>query len=171
VTAVVFSAGAAPYVGQYAGMVGGHDEWLLGLLLAGSLVVVVFGVIGIWRKTIRVIEISTSEAMLSTKSAEKIGYHATTKSLKWAFLAFYSIMGLVIVSPIVRAIVAQDIVFGLIILSIIAVAVFALWGAAKTIDTKLSEILSEREGGIRAGYSSDLSEVEAIIAEMERGRR
>jgi CPA2 family monovalent cation:H+ antiporter-2 len=170
-TAVVFAVSAAPYVDQYAYLLGGNSDWLLGTLLAGSLVVVFFGVIGIWRKTVRIIEIATSEAMLNTKSAENIGYHATAKSLKWAFLGFYSIVGLVIVSPIMRSIVQQDIVFGAFIISIIAVAVSALWGSAKTIDTKLSEILNEREGVYSASASSDLAEIEDIIAEMERGRR
>jgi uncharacterized membrane protein len=116
-------------------------------------------------------EIATSEAMLTTKSAENIGYTTTAKTLKWAFLGFYVVVGFILLSPMLRSVVEQDIVFAVFLVSIVAVAVLALWGSARTIDSKLEEILEEREATPFSTSSTDLAEIEDIIATMESGKR
>jgi glucan phosphoethanolaminetransferase (alkaline phosphatase superfamily) len=124
----------------------------------------------LWSRTIRLIEVSTSEAMLSTKSAENIGYQATSSTLKWAFLGLYVIVGLVAISPFIRSIFQQDIVFAIVVMSIIALAAAALWRSARAIDSKLSEIFEPRQPIQSGDRSGDLDEIEDIIAAMESGR-
>jgi len=133
------------------------------------MVVIGSALFGIWSRTIRIIEISTSEAMLGTRSAENIGYQDTAKALKWLFLAVYAIVGFVLVSPLVNSLVQQGLIFALLAVSIIVVAIVALWGSVKTIDKKLVEIF-ERRGPSALEVSTDLAEIEDIIAAMERGK-
>ncbi len=170
VTAVFLGVSAMPYVPQYAYLVGGNQRVLEILIIASALVIVLYGMYGLWSRTIRLIEVSTSEAMLSTKSAESIGYHTTAKMLKLAFLGLYAIVGLVAVSPLIRSIFQQDIIFAIVVVSIIAVAAVALWRSAKAIDAKLSEIFEPRPGMHFGDSSGDLDEIEDIITTMESGR-
>ncbi len=170
VTTIFLGMAITPFVPEYAYLVGGREDLLMGLILAGVLVVVIYGMVGVWRRTIRLIEVSTSEAMLTTKTAESIGYHATAKALKWAFLCFYIILGFFVVSPLTQSLIHQSYGFAIVVLSTIAVAMIALWGSMKTIDAKLSEIF-ERKDHVSFGDSSrDLAEIEDIIAAMEGGR-
>ncbi len=170
VSVVALAVSTAPNVSDYAYLVGGNEDLLLFLLITVSLVVVESTLYGIWSRTIRIIEVSTSEAMLTTKSAENIGYQDTARALKWVFLAFYIIVGFIVVSPLVHSMVQQGFLFALLVLAIIAVAIVALWGSVKTIDRKLSEIF-ERTGASSLGETSaDLAEIEEIIATMERGK-
>jgi glucan phosphoethanolaminetransferase (alkaline phosphatase superfamily) len=170
VSVVALAVSTAPNISDFAYLTGGNEELLLFILITASLVVVESSLYGIWSRTIRLIEISTSEAMLTTKSAENIGYQDTAKALKWVFLAFYIIVGFIVVSPLVRSMVQQGFVFALLVIAIIAMAIVALWGSVKTIDKKLSEIF-ERTGPASYGESSaDLAEIEEIIATMERGK-
>jgi uncharacterized transporter YbjL len=125
---------------------------------------------GVWSRTIRLIEISTSEAMLSTKSAENIGYSETARALKWVFLAIYTVIGFIIVSPIVRSIIQQGLLFALLALVAIAVASVAVWRSVKTIDIKLEQTFEHRTLA-SLDSSSDLAEIEEIIASLERGGR
>jgi Flp pilus assembly pilin Flp len=150
--------------------VGGNEDLLLFLLITVSLVVVESTLYGIWSRTIRIIEVSTSEAMLTTKSAENIGYQDTARALKWVFLAFYIIVGFIVVSPLVHSMVQQGFLFALLVLAIIAVAIVALWGSVKTIDRKLSEIFEHTGASSLGETSADLAEIEEIIATMERGK-
>jgi CPA2 family monovalent cation:H+ antiporter-2 len=164
---------------DYSYIFGGNTDLLLVTMLAGAVVVVMFAMYGIWSRTTRLIHASTSEAMLGTKSAENIGYEATASSLKWAFLAFYVMVGFIIVSPLVQSIVEQTsddprksgIIFAAVVIVIIAVAVVSLWGSLKTIDKKLEEIFERKSAGPESDSSGrDLAEIEDIITAMERGR-
>lgn len=155
---------------NYAYLVGGSSDFLLVLTLAGAIVIVIFAMYGIWSRTTRLIHASTSEAMLGTRSAEDIGYEATASSLKWAFLAFYVIVGFIVLSPLIHSIVQQDFQFAIVVIAIIAVAVASLWGSVKTIDKKLEEVFEHRSVAPYGESSRDLAEIEDIITTMERGR-
>ena len=164
-------------VDRYASLFAGHSDLLLATTLAGTIVAVVFLMYGIWSRTTRLIHASTSEAILGTKSAENIGYEATASSLKWAFLAFYVVVGFIIVSPLVQSIVQKitdpkvsGILFAIVVVVIIAVAVISLWGSIKTIDKKLEEVFDNRAMSPYGDSSRDLAEIEDIITAMERGR-
>jgi CPA2 family monovalent cation:H+ antiporter-2 len=170
VTVVFLAVSTVPAASKYAYLVGGNDDIPQLLIIAGALVVVLYGMYGLWSRTIRLIEVSTSEAMLSTKSAENIGYVATSSTLKWAFLGLYVIVGLLAVSPFIHSIFQQNIVFAIVVMSIIAVAAVALWRSARAIDSKLSEIFEPRKPMQFGDRSGDLDEIEDIIAAMESGR-
>jgi CPA2 family monovalent cation:H+ antiporter-2 len=170
VTVVFVAVSTVPLASKYSYLVGGSEDFMQLLIIAGALVVVLYGMYGLWSRTIRLIEVSTSEAMLSTKSAENIGYLATSKTLKWAFLGLYVIVGLVAISPFIRSIFQQNIVFAIVVMSIIAVAALALWRSARAIDAKLSEIFEPRQPSPFGDSSRDLDEIEDIIAAMESGR-
>ena len=170
VTVVFLAVSMAPYTSRYSYLVGGNEEALQLLIVAGTLVVILYGMYGLWSRTIRMIEVSTSEAMLSTKSAENIGYQATSSTLKWAFLGLYVIVGLVAISPFIRSIFQQSLVFAIVVMSVIAVAAVALWRSARAIDLKLSEIFEPRQAMSFGDPSSDLDEIEDIIEAMESGR-
>ena len=170
ISVVTLAVNTIPRSSDYSYLVGGSEDAVLLIITSGTLVVVIFGMVGVWRRTIRLVEVATSEAMLSTKSAERIGYNATAGSLKYAFLAVYTIIGFIAVSPIVRLIIQQNALFALVTLSIIVVAVIALWGSVQMIDTKLSEIFEQKEAMPYADSSTDLAEIEDIIAAMERGK-
>jgi len=170
ISVVALAINSLPQTSEYAYLVGGNEDVILLLIAAGTMIVVIFGIAGVWRRTIRIIEVATSEAMLGTKSAENIGYQATAGSLRWGFLAFYIIIGFIAVSPIVRSLVEQTIIFGIVTASIIAVAIVALWGSVQTIDRKLSEIFEQKEVSPYGESSVDLAEIEDIIAAMERGK-
>ena len=170
VSVSAIAVGAAPKIRDYAGFVGNDEELLLFVLITGSLVIVASALFGIWSRTIRLIEISTSEAMLSTKSAVNIGYQDTSKALKWVFLAIYMVVGFVVISPLINSLAQQGLTFALLAVPIIAVAIIALWGSVKTIDKKLTEIFEHRGTSAFGDSSADLAEIEDIIATMERGR-
>jgi len=170
VTVVFLAISTAPVASKYAYLVGGNENILQLLIVAGTVVVVLYGMYGLWSRTIRLIEVSTSEAMLSTKSAENIGYLATSKTLKWAFLGLYVIVGLIAISPFIHSIFQQNLVFAIVVMSIIAVAAVALWRSARAIDAKLSEIFEPRQPMQFGDSSGDLDEIEDIIAAMESGR-
>ncbi len=155
---------------DYAYLTGGNPDILMMLALAASLVVVIFAMYGIWSRTTRLIHASTSEAMLGTRSAENIGYEATANSLKWAFLAFYVVVGFIVVSPLVHSIVQQDFQFAIVVIIIAAVAVVSLWGSLKTVDRKLEEVFEHRSSLPYGDSSRDLAEIEDIITAMERGK-
>ena len=170
VSVVALAVSIAPDITDYAYLVGGNEDLILFILVTGSLIVVESAMFGIWSRTIRLIEVSTSEAMLSTRSAENIGYQDTAKALKWIFLAFYMIVGFVVVFPLVHSMIQQGLIFALLAVSIIAVAIIAVWGSVKTIDRKLAEIFEHKRTSPFSDSSADLAEIEDIIATMERGR-
>lgn len=170
VSVSAIAVGAAPKIRDYAGLAGNNEDLLLFVLITGSLVVVASALFGIWSRTIRLIEISTSEAMLSTKSAVNIGYQDTSKALKWVFFAIYMVVGFIVISPLINSLAQQGLTFALLAVPIIAVAIIALWGSVKTIDKKLTEIFEHRGTSAFGDSSADLAEIEDIIATMERGR-
>jgi len=171
VAVLVLAWSMIPHVGDYQRTLGVSEDLLLLAILTGTLVVVIFGMYGIWSRTIRLIEIGTSEAMLNTKSAENIGYQATASTLKFAFLAFYMIVGFILVSPLIGSLIERNIMFAILAGSIIAIALVALWRSVQTIDSKLEEMFVHREAMPFGDSSRDLAEIEDIIAEMESGRR
>jgi hypothetical protein len=108
--------------------------------------------------------------MLSTKSAENIGYQATSGALKWFFLALYVVIGFIAVAPFVRSLVQQNLLFDLVVIGIIGIALAALWSSVQTVDKKISEIFEMRESTPFLDTSRDLIEIEEIIAAMERAK-
>ena len=169
-TTLIVAANAAPMLPDLAESMNINEDLLLFALVTGALVVVAATMYGVWSRSIRLIEISTSEAMLSTRSAENIGYHDTAKALKWVFLAIYTVIGFIIVSPMVQSIIQQGIVFALLAITAVAVAGVAMWRSVKTIDKKLEETF-KRRAFASMDTSSDLAEIEEIIAALERGSR
>jgi len=170
VSAVAVAGSTVPRTPEYAYLLWGHEGLLLFLILTGTLTIVVASVFGIWSRTIRLIEISTSEAMLSTRSAEKIGYHDTAKAMKWIFLAFYLIVGFIVVSPLIPSLVEQGLLLAILSVAVIVVAVSALWNSVRTIDLRLVKALGTSSEPGRGGDSSDLMEIKEIIETMERER-
>lgn len=171
VSAVVFAVNAMPMAQDFDYLLGGRADLLRFLTLEISLVVVTLSLVGIWSRTVKLTEIGTSEAMLATKSAESLGYEATARALKVALLGFYVFVGFVVASPLIRSVVQENIVFGLVTLSVIAAAIVILWRSIKTVDNKLSEIFEHREPSGFGDSSGDLAEIEDIIAAMEGGKR
>lgn len=170
VAAVALAVSIASNASDYAYLVGGNEDLILFVVVTGSLIVIESAMFGVWSRTLRLIEVSTSEAMLSTKSAENIGYQDTAKALKWLFLAFYMVVGFAVVFPLFHSMVQQGLIFALLALSIIAVAIIAIWGSVKTIDRKLAEIFEHKGTYPFSDSSADLAEIEEIIATMERGK-
>ena len=161
----------APKVPDYAYLVGGNENLLMLPLVVVTVLLACLALLSIYRRTIRLVEVSTSEAMLSTRSAEFVGYAATSNSLKWLILSVYIVIGFIVFSPIVVSMVHEDLVYVAFALAIVAMIVFALRNSIRSIDTRLTEAL-EGSGVPEAAESSrDLVEIEEIIAEMERERR
>jgi sensor histidine kinase YesM len=79
-------------------------------------------------------------------------------------------VGFVVASPLIRSVVQENIVFGIVTLSVIAVAIVILWRSVQTVDTKLAEIFEHKETSPFGDSSRDLAEIEDIIAAMEGGR-
>lgn len=170
VTTLILASKIPSMLPDLASETGIGEDPLLFVVVTGALVVVAASMYGIWSRTIRLIEVSTSEAMLSTKSAEHIGYSDTAKALRWIFLAFYVVVGFIIVSPLVQSVIQQGVIFALLTVVAIAVAGAAMWRSVKTIDMKLGETF-ERKAFASYDSSSDLAEIEEIIATLERGGR
>jgi len=168
VTAIAVYVSLSPKTGDYAYLVGDNEVLLLFLLLTGTLIVVAASVFGIWSRTIRLIEVSTSEAMLSTRSAENVGYHDTAKALKWVFLALYLVVGLIVVSPLLQSLVEQGVVFIALSTAVIIVAIAALRSSVQTIDSSLEGIFDGRPSPAAGEPSTGLADIEDIISAMER---
>ena len=170
VLAVIFAEYAMPRAEDYAYLFWDHAKYLRLLILEIALVVVTLSLVGIWSRTVKLTEIGTSEAMLATKSAESMGYDATARALKWSLLGLYVFVGFVVASPLIRSVVQENIVFGILTLSVIAAAIVILWRSVKTVDNKLAEIFERREAAPYGDSSRDLAEIEDIIAAMEGGK-
>jgi len=159
-----------PDASDYAYLVGGSSGLFLLLLATGSLLLIVPAMKSIWTRTIRLVDVSTSEAMLGTRSAEVMGYNATSRALKLSILSIYVLIGFVIVSPMVGSMIQQNLLFTIIALAIVAVVVIALWSSVQTINSKLSEVFESRGPASFGGDSRDLEEIEEIIAMLERDK-
>jgi len=171
VTTVILAANAMPFAANYAYLIGGDADLLRLFVLETALVIVTLSLVGIWSRTVKLTEIGTSEAMLATKSAESMGYEATSRALKWSLLGFYIFVGFVVASPLIRSVIQENVMFGVLTISVIAAAIIVLWRSVQTIDRKLSEVLERRGRASSAEFSRDLAEIEDIIAAMEEGKR
>jgi len=160
-----------PRVPDYAYIVGGSEYLLLLIIVTASVLLIIPAMKSIWVRSIRLVEVSTSEAMLNTKSAETMGYNATAKALRWSLLGLYIFIGFIIVAPVMHSMIQENLMFAIIAIIVIAVVVLALWSSIQAINSKLSEVFEHRGTISVADTSSDLAEIEEIIAAMERERR
>jgi CPA2 family monovalent cation:H+ antiporter-2 len=170
VSDVVLALDFMPLASDFAYLIGGDAGLLRLIILAAALVIFALALIGVWSRTVKLTEIGTSEAMLATKSAESLGYDTSSRTLKWALLGFYIFVGFVLASPLIRMVVQENILFGLVTLAVIVVAIAVLWRSVQTIDQKLSEIFERRDLTGYGDSSRDLAEIEDIITAMEGGR-
>jgi len=171
ISVLILVASIAPKVDDYSEFLGGSTELLWLLIVVLAMMFVIPAMYSIWTRSIRFVEVSTSEAMLGTRSAEYVGYTHTASTLKWALLALYLFIALVAFLPIVHSMIQENTVFTLIALGTVAVVMFTLWNSAKTVNAKLCEVFERRPGERPAELSSDLREIEDIIAAMEREGR
>jgi monovalent cation:H+ antiporter-2, CPA2 family len=162
----------APRLEDYAYLVGDSPDLLLLIVILAGLFLIVPAMHGIWTRTIRFVEISTSEAMLMTKSAAFVGYQVTAKALKWALLCLYLLVGFVILAPMVHSFLEENTFFTLFAIGTMAVIIAALWNSMQTVNSKLCEVFEGRttEKGT-SGTSDELREVSEIIEAMEGSRR
>lgn len=170
-SAVAFAVNLMPKANDYAYLVWGRADVIRLSIIAGGLVVFAISLLGLWRRTVKLAEIGTSEAMLATRSAESLGYEATSRALKWSLLGFYIFVGFVIASPLIQSVVQENIEFGLVTVAVVAVAIAVLWRSVQTVDQKLSEVFGHREVSAYGDSSRDLAEIEDIIKAMEGGKR
>jgi len=70
-----------------------------------------------------------------------------------------------------HSMIQENLMFAIIAVVVIAVVVLALWSSIQAINSKLSEVFEHRGTISVADTSSDLAEIEEIIAAMERERR
>lgn len=160
-----------PRVGEYAYLVGGSEQLLILVAVAVALVIAIPALYNVWARTIRFVEVSTSEAMLSTRSGETMGYHATSKALKWAILGLYVAVGFVIVSPMLTSELHENLAYLLIAVAVVSLVVIALWNSVQTVNSKMCEVFERREVAEYVDSSKELNEISDIIASMERGRK
>lgn len=171
ISVLVLVLNVVPRVPDYAYLVGGSKYLLLLIIVTASVLLIIPAMKSIWVRSIRLVEVSTSEAMLSTKSAETMGYNATAKALRWSLLGLYIFIGFIVVAPVMHAMIQENLMFAIIAVVVIAVVVLALWSSIQAINSKLSEVFEHRGTISVADTSSDLAEIEEIIAAMERERR
>jgi len=171
ISVLVLVLSLVPRVPDYAYIVGGSEYLLLLIIVTASVLLIIPAMKSIWVRSIRLVEVSTSEAMLNTKSAETMGYNATAKALRWSLLGLYIFIGFMIVAPVMHSMIQQNLMFAIIAIVVIAVVVLALWSSIQAINSKLSEVFEHRGSISVADTSRDLAEIEEIIAAMERERR
>ena len=171
ISVVVALGSLLPRAGEYAYLVGGSEELLIMLAVAGALVLVIPALYNVWSRTIRFVEVSTSEAMLSTRSGETMGYHATSKTLKWAILGLYIAVGFIIISPMLHSVLRENIIYLIVAVGVVSVVVMALWNSVQTVNSKMCEVFERRDIAEYVDSSKELDEIRDIIAAMERGRR
>jgi len=171
ISVLVLVLNVVPRVPDYAYLVGGSEYLLLLIIVTASVLLIIPAMKSIWVRSIRLVEVSTSEAMLNTKSAETMGYNATAKALRWSLLGLYIFIGFIVVAPVMHSMIQQNLMFAIIAIIVIAVVVLALWSSIQAINSKLSEVFEHRGTISVADTSRDLAEIEEIIAAMERERR
>jgi CPA2 family monovalent cation:H+ antiporter-2 len=159
-----------PRADDYAYLVGGSTDLLILVVVTVGLVLIVPAMYNVWSRTIRFVEVSTSEAMLTTKSAETMGYHATSKALKWAILGLYIAVGFVIVSPMLHSVLQENIAYIVIAIVVVSLVVIALWNSVQTVNTKMCEVFERKELAEDMDSSKELAEISEIISAMERER-
>ncbi len=172
VLSVIVALGSLlPRVGDYAYLVGGSEEMITMIVVAVALVIIIPALYNVWARTIRFVEVSTSEAMLSTRSGETMGYHATSKALKWAILGLYIAVGFVVVSPMLRSVLHENVAYILMAVATVCLIVIALWNSVQTVNSKMCEVFERREVADYVDSSKELNEIRDIIETMERGKR
>lgn len=157
-----------PRTGDYAYLVGGSEALFILLAITAALVLIVPAMYNVWTRTIRFVEVSTSEAMLSTRSAETLGYSATSKAMKWAILGLYIAVGFVIVSPMLHSVLQENMIYVIIAVAAVSLVVIALWNSVQTVNSKMCEVFERKESAEYVDSSKELEEISEIIATMER---
>ncbi len=155
---------------DYAYFVGGNQRLLLLLVVTVGCALIIPALYIMYIRSIRLIEVLTSEAMLSTRSAEYVGYSATARGLKWALFGFYVIVGFIITTPFIASIVEEGAVFAVVVGAIIVVATFALWNSVQIMNSKLSEVIAaaRKRSSAPLEPSREIAEIVEIISMMER---
>ncbi len=156
-----------PRMDDYAYLVGGNPDLLMLTVVSVCLAVIVPSLYNIWTRTIRLIEISTSETMLATKSGAWVGYQATSTALKWMFLGFYIFVGFVVVAPTMHALIEGDIIFAAFAVAIISVVMVTLWNSIQTINSKLCEVFEQKPDVDLPTEPEELAEIENMMRLME----
>ncbi|MCJ7606950.1 MAG: cation:proton antiporter [Thermoplasmata archaeon] len=156
-----------PRMDDYAYLVGGNPNLLMLTVVSVCLAVIVPSLYNIWTRTIRLIEIFTSETMLATKSGTWVGYQATSTALKWMFLGFYIFVGFVVVAPTMHALIEGDIVFAAFAVAIISVVMVTLWNSIQTINSKLCEVFEQKPDVDLPTEPEELAEIENMMELME----
>lgn len=157
-----------PRADEYAYLVGGSEELLILLAVTAALVLIVPAIYNVWARTIRFVEVSTSEAMLATRSAETMGYQATSKTMRWAIFGLYIAVGFVIVSPMLHSVLRENIVYLVVAVVAASLVVIALWNSVQTVNSKMCEVFERRDTSGYVDSSKELEEISQIIATMER---
>ncbi len=158
-----------PNADDYSSLVGGDNNLMLALMVVGALLLIYPALRSIYYRSIRLVEVFTSEAMLGTRSAEYVGYNATSRVMKSILIAIYMLIGLVAVYPLFHSLLQESLLYAAFALAIIAVIVLALRSSIQTVNEKVSEVFERRGSQVETDeFSPDLAEIEAIIAEMER---
>ena len=156
-----------PRMDDYAYLVGGNPDLLMLIVVSVCLAVIVPSLYNIWTRTIRLVEISTSETMLATKSGTWVGYQATSTALKWMFLGFYIFVGFVVVAPTMHALIEGDIIFAAFAVVIISVVMVTLWNSIQTINSKLCEVFEQKPDVDLPTEPEELAEIENMMELME----
>ena len=156
-----------PRMDDFAYLVGGNPDLLMLIVVSVCLAVIVPSLYNIWTRTIRLVEISTSETMLATKSGTWVGYQATSTALKWMFLGFYIFVGFVVVAPTMHALIEGDIIFAAFAVAIISVVMVTLWNSIQTINSKLCEVFEQKPDVDLPTEPEELAEIENMMELME----
>ncbi len=170
ISVIVGMGSVFPRADEYAYLVGGSTDLLILVVVTVGLVLIVPAMYNVWSRTIRFVEVSTSEAMLTTKSAETVGYHATSKALKWAILGLYIAVGFIIVSPMLHSVLKENLAYIAVAIVAVSLVVIALWNSVQTVNTKMCEVFERKEFAEDLGSSKELAEISEIISAMERER-
>jgi hypothetical protein len=171
ISVIVGLGSLIPRADEYAYLVGGSEELLILLAAAAALVLAIPALYNVWCRTIRFVEVSTSEAMLATRSGEALGYHATSKALRWAIMGLYVTVGFVIISPLLRAVLHENIAYMMAAAAAVSIIVIALWNSVQTVNSKMCEVFQRKEVADYVDSSRELDEISEIISAMERDDR
>jgi hypothetical protein len=158
-------------VGDFSERLGLSEELFTLLAVTAAIALVIPAMYNVWTRTIRFVEVSTSEAMLSTKSGEAMGYNATSKALRWSILGLYLAVGFVIVSPFVHSVLQENLLFAIFAIVMVSLVVGALWNSVQTVNAKMCEVFERRDTAEYIGSSKELTEISKIISTMEREER
>jgi CPA2 family monovalent cation:H+ antiporter-2 len=156
-----------PRADDYAYLVGGNSDLLMLIIVSMCLAVTVPSVYNIWTRTIRLVEISTSEAMLATRSGVWVGYQATSTALKWTLLGFYIFVGFVAIAPTMHSLLKEDLSFAAFAVVIISAVMAALWSSIQTINKKICEVFEEKLDVDLPTEPEELADIEDVMELME----